>query len=392
VDELVNTRGQGSLGTGTNNPVGDVNTMARTQNRASVPNGVTADSGIPGMSAAASGVRPSGLSQSDRDFIREIHSAKHLDGTPFSLYDLQVMRSENVIYQEQAMREFGASSSTVEYYREVIAAYDERIEEAKSPIGSAINGLKTVLVDPSATEKERREKIGIALGVMRHEQLAGQDDPQSSEAMDLIGKIVKQDAREKNNALKALVDKEKRFSGAVSEDDFKASIMKVMGIARQEQMMGLYDDSDAAGELAPVVEVVNLVADRRIASLKDLLAKEKGSPGSVSQQQFAKLIEGVLGDGREKELLGLADIVGNGIEPVLDALRVLLQRRRDAISALFRRQATPGGGGVTNAMVEQALADYETAKNQALRIGLAVPNAPDIPDQEPKVESGPAQD
>jgi hypothetical protein len=393
VNDFVNTRGQGSLGTATNNPVGDGNTMARTQNRASAPNGVTADSGIPGVAAAASGVRASGLSESDREFIREIHTAKHLDGTPFTLEELLFMRAENVRYQEQALRELGPSSSTVGYFREVIAAYDERIAEAKTPMGSAINGLKTVLVDPAANENQRREKIGTALGVMRQEQLSGQDnDPQTTEALDLIGKIVKRDAKEKNDALKALVDKEKRFSGSVSEDDFKAAIAKVMGIARQEQLLGVDDgNSGTSSGLAPVVETINLVADRRVASLKDLIAKEKRSPGSVSEQQFTKLVQAVLGDEREKQLLGVSNILGNGMEPVLEVMKLMLQRRRDAIDELFKKQRAPGGG-VTNAQINQALTDYEIAKDQALRIGLAVPNAQQIPDQDPQIESAPSQD
>lgn len=280
MNEFVNTSGRGSLGTATNSPVGDGNTMARTQNRPSVPQGVTADPGVAGAAGLGAGVRVSGLSESDRKFIREIHSARHLDGSPFSLDELQFMRAENVRFQEQALRELGPGSSTVGFYREVIAAYDERITEAKSPIGNAINGLNTVLVDPNATEKDRRDKIAAALGVIREGQKAGKDDdPRTPEVFDLVGKLVKQDAKEKQAALKELVDKEKRSSGAVSEDEFRDAILKVMGIVRQESLLGIDDDSSGtASGLGHVVESLNLVADRRVANLKDLIAKESVLP------------------------------------------------------------------------------------------------------------------
>ena len=364
--------------------------MARTQNRPSVPQGVTADPGVAGAAGLGAGVRVSGLSESDRKFIREIHSARHLDGSPFSLDELQFMRAENVRFQEQALRELGPGSSMVGFYREVIAAYDERITEAKSPIGNAINGLNTVLVDPNATEKDRRDKIAAALGVIREGQKAGKDDdPRTPEVFDLVGKLVKQDAKEKQAALKELVDKEKRSSGAVSEDEFRDAILKVMGIVRQESLLGIDDDSSGtASGLGHVVESLNLVADRRVANLKDLIAKEKRAPGSVSEQQFAKLVKAVLGDERTKELLGISDSLGNGMGPVIEVLKLLLQRRRDAIDGLFKKQSTQGSR-VSNAQINQAISDYNVAKEQAIMFGLSVPNAPDLLDQDPKVESPP---
>jgi len=57
---------------------------------------------------------------------------------------------------------------------------------------------------------------------------------------------------------------------------------------------------------------------------------------------------------------------------------------------LFKRQSTPGSG-VTNAQINQAIDDYDTLKEQALRLGISAPNAREIPDQDPKVESGPPE-
>jgi hypothetical protein len=75
--------------------------MARTQNRPNVSQGASLDAIGPGSAGSP------GLTDADRDFIREIHQAKNLDGTPLRLDELLFMRAENIRMQQQAMQEFG---------------------------------------------------------------------------------------------------------------------------------------------------------------------------------------------------------------------------------------------------------------------------------------------
>jgi len=384
MDDLVNTRGRGSLGTATNSPVSDVNTMARAQNKPSAPQGAGAD-------AFSGSERPgAALTQIEQDFIYEIHNTRNRSGSPLSLDQLQRLRTENAQLQSQAVREFGPESKTARYYQEVVAAYDEMIADAKSPMGAAINGLRSVLANPTATEKDRSDKATVAIGIMRQEELMGQGDNDPNvaaniaEAMRLIGELIKVDAKEKTDALEALVNKEKGSSGAVSEDQFRAALAKAMGCARQEQLMGIDEDnpdSDSSKISDLVVDSLNLVADRRIATLKGVIAQEKASPGSVSDEQFSRLVQGVLGDGRQKLLMGISENGGTGMEVVVDVMKIFLERRRSALASLFKKQSGPGGGGVNNAQVDQAIRDYETVKKQAMQWGIAVANAPEIPDQ-----------
>ena len=299
------------------------------------------------------------------------------------------------------MREFGPESKTARYYLEVVAAYDETIADAKSPMGAAINGLRSVLANPKATEKDRSDKAEIAVGIMRQEELMGQADNDPSvaaniaEATRLIVELIKVDAKEKTDALEALVNQEKASSGAVSEEQFRAVIIKVMGSARQEQMMGVDDDNPDSGSSkisGLVVDSLILVSDRRIATLQGVIDQEKASPGSVSDEQFARLVQGVVGDGRQKQLMGISETGGTGtllrqpwppFDPDLareEELEVP-ERRRSAVASLFKKQSAPGGGGVRNAQVDRAIKDYEAAKNQAIQWGIAVANAPEMQDQ-----------
>ena len=152
--------------------------------------------------------------------------------------------------------------------------------------------------------------------------------------------------------------------------------------------MGVDEDNPDSGSSkisGLVVDSLNLVADRRVATLKGVIAQEKASPGSVPDEQFARLIQGVLGDGRQKLLMGISEAGGTGMDVVTDVMKILLERRRSTVSNLFKKQSSPGSG-VTNAQVNQAIADYNAAKAQALQWGIAVANAPEMQDQKFQTE------
>jgi hypothetical protein len=348
----------------------DGGTMALTQNRANVSQGKSADVGGTGSSS-------SGFTDADRQFIYEIHQAKHLDGSPLRLEELLFLRAENVRMQQQAIREFGAGSKSAAWFQEVIAAYDEEIEKVKSPLGSAVNALNTAVADPKAKEKDIQEKIVNLIGIMRQDQLMGKDDdPSSQEANRAICKAVDRATDERTAALEDLLQREKRSSGSVSEDDFRKVLINVMGVDRQRELMGMNDD-EKGGEKGEririaVVEVIHVVSERRIKAAKSLIEQEKRSPGSVSEQKFKELVVAVLGDERQKALMGLSDDTSGGMDVVLEVMDLTIKKRRTAVSDLFKKQAV-AGSGVTNDQINQAIADYDAIKAQARRLGMAVP-------------------
>ena len=287
------------------------------------------------------------------------------------------LRGQNVRMQQQAIREFGAGSNTAAWFEEVIAAYDEEIEKAKSPLGSATNALRTLLADPFAKEEDMAEKMRTMLGVMRQEALLGvEDDPAAQEASDLMVKVIDRSTEQRTAILEDLVNREKASSGAIPDDKFREAIGAVMGVERQRQLLGMDDDADGAkkGDRVgqAVAEVIHLVSERRIKSLKALIDQEKKSMGSVSDQKFQELLAAVLGDERQKQLLGVSDDETGGLTAVVDVMDLILKRRRAAVADLFKSQAVPGSG-VTNDQVNRAIADYDAIKQQARRLGMAVP-------------------
>jgi hypothetical protein len=370
VGDLTNTNGRGPVGTATNSPISDAGTMARMQNRPNVSQGASLDAIGPGSAGS------SGLTDADRDFIREIHQAKHLDGTPLRLDELLFMRAENIRMQQQAIREFGPGSKSAAWFQEVIAAYDEEIEKAKSPLGSAVNALKRVLADPSAKEKDMGEKLVVMIGVMRQEQLMSQDDPSAEEATTLIVQVIDRSTDQRTAALEDLIKKEKGASGTVSDDKFREALAAVMGGERQRELMGMNEDKEGEKKSErvqqAVVEVIHLASERRIKSLKTLIDQEEKSMGSVPDQKFKDMIAAILGDERQKVLMGISDDGSAGMTAVLDVMRLVLKRRQAAVADLIKKQMGPGSG-VTNDQVNKAIKDLDVIKAQARQLGIAVP-------------------
>ena len=371
MSDFVNAGGRGPIGTPTNSPISDGGTMARTQNKANVSQGKSAD-------VEGTGLFSSSFTDADRQFLYDIHHSKHLDGTPLRLDELVFLRGENVRMQQQAIREFGAGSKTAAWFEEVIAAYDEEIEKGKSPLGSATNALRTLLADPSAKEEDMADKMRTMIGAMRQEQLLGvEDDPAAQEASDLMVKVIDRSTEQRTAILEDLVKREKASSGAIPDEKFRDAIRVVMGIERQRQLLEMDDDGEGAKKgdrvSQAVTEVIHLVSERRIKSLKALIDEEKKSMGSVSDKKFQELLAAVLGDERQKQLMGLSDDDAGGLQAVVDVMDLILNRRKAAVADLFKRQAIPGSG-VTNEQVNRAVNDYGDIKQHARRLGMAVPD------------------
>ena|ERR1039457_6722184 len=94
--------------------------------------------------------------------------------------------------------------------------------------------------------------------------------------------------------------------------------------------------------------------------------------GSVPDQKFKDMIAAILGDERQKVLMGISDDGSAGMMAVLDVMRLVLKRRQAAVADLIKKQMVPGSG-VTNDQVNKAIKDLDVIKAQARQLGIAVP-------------------
>jgi len=370
MDTQTGANGRGPLGTGTNSPASDAGTLPRTQNRPNVTQGTA-------LEPPGSGSGRSNLTESDREYLREIHRAKHLDGTPFRVDELLYLRGENARMQQEAIREFGPASKTVAWFNEVLAAYDEEIAKAKSPLGNSINDLKTVLADPKATEKEMHEKLVPMIKELHDDQvMGGHNEAAQEEGLRLISEVIDRVSEQRTTALEDLNKKEKLNPGSVSDEEHREAVITTMGGERQRQMMGGAEDEagqkKSARAMQAVVEAMHLVSERRIKALKNLVDQEKKS-GAVPEKTLKDLAVAVLGDERQNQMMGISDDKSGGLDAVLEVMRLIIKKRQAAINDLMRRQSVPGSG-ITNDQINQAIKDYDVLKDQARMLGIAAPD------------------
>jgi hypothetical protein len=147
----------------------DPGTAASAQNRPNVPQGAEADVVVPG--SAGHSKSASTLSTEDWDLIEE--TGRGINGAIFPLQNLLLYCDQTLRRRAEALRDHGPDSWTAQWYQAVVEQYGRLIAEAQSPLGTAIEELRAVL-NPSSTEKERREKAAKILGVLRQMELSGQ--------------------------------------------------------------------------------------------------------------------------------------------------------------------------------------------------------------------------
>jgi hypothetical protein len=120
-------------------------------------------------------------------------------------------------------------------------------------------------------------------------------------------------------------------------------------------------------------KAITIVADRKADAVEDLLARDKQSPGSVTDSQFSAAIKDLLGMVREVQLLGASTAKTNSaLVSVSEVMKVAIQRKGESLRKLIQQKAIPGSG-VTDDQIQQATDDLSQLKEQGRRMGLSVP-------------------
>ncbi len=416
----VDTHGRGVLGSRTNNPVTDAGTMARAQNRPNMPEGAAAG-GATGSGRLPASVRAHAALEEDRahSTLDYIWSAKHADGSPFTLDELVRTRDQFARWKEQSIANFGPQSTNVFYFQELIERYDRLIARAKSPLNNVTKQAKEK--NSSVTDEQLKQAIATELAEQKKQVEAGGEAPSLSGVVEAANLI----AARRESSLKDLIQKAKLAGNTVSDEQITNAVKEDLEADRERQLLGgegstmstvleavtvLADRKEAAlkdvirkaklpgsavsdeqmtkavrehleaerarqllggegGSLALVSEAVNVFADRKSAVLKDLLKQAKVPGNTVKDEQLTKAVQDYLGAERQRQLLGAQD---SGMDLIVETMKVVLDRKKAVVDELFKKSNVPGSG-VTDQQIQKALADYESAKQQARKLGMSVP-------------------
>ncbi len=317
------------------------------------------------------------LSEADLDLIRTT-TGRNIDGSIKPLQVLLQFREDHIKRKAEVTRDFGAQSWHALFEAAVIERFSELIELAQSPAGKAAEQLNALIAQAqqpgsTVTDAQLSDAVAGVLGVERQRQLLGATNANGeSDAMALVVKAMEVFAERKQAVLVELIAKAKRPGSPVTDDQLSQAVAGVLGAERQRQLLGVADS--AAGEptaMDLVIEATDVFADRKNSALEKLIAKAKAPGSTVTDEQLSSAVSAVLGIERQRQLLGISD--GNsggkdGMALVVEAAKVSLDRKRDALAKLYE-------AGATEAQIAQATKDYENAKAQFRMLGGSVPDA-----------------
>jgi hypothetical protein len=326
--------------------------------------------------------RRESLSAADRAYIeREV--GKRLDGSPLPLGSLLSLYDKQARLYEEAASQVGAQSGAALYIRAIVERLAALIAEARSPRGMAMEKLRRQLEQARATKGPIRadqfsEALAEVLGAERQRQLLGVEDTTGENGMDLMGQVTEFVYERKTEELKNLIEEAKRPGNRVTEEQLGNVVRDVLGIERQRQLLGCGDDG-AGGSSAMTLlgEALEVVRERHEKALKDLIEQAKRPGSNVSDEQLSQAVRAVLGDERQRQLLGSGDDSAAGMDLVLQAMEVARQRHRTAIKSLVESAKRPGAT-VSKAQIEQAVRTVLGDERQRQLLGAGDASDPEL--------------
>jgi len=427
MSDLSDTHGRGPLGTRTNRPIIDAGTSPRTQNRPNAPEGA---GGNGSLSAQVQNARARAQKALEEN-LKYYDDPKNLDGSRFTLEQFLRLRDGCVALKAEDAAMSTGLPSMIPYYADgLIERLDQLIARARSPLNQLIarakepnsrvtdEELRRGIIDELADAKKRGggalENVAEAINILAGRKAATLKDlvekakkPGSSVTDEQVQQAVRDDIQAEHDAA-LLGGKSPGTLGVVAEAatvlaDRKEAVLKdVVAKAKlpnspvtDNQLTKAvtdYVDTERTRQLLggkggqPLTflgEAAHVFADRKKAALNGVLQKAKAPGNTVTDAQIKKAVEDVVGAERQCALLG--EETGETLSSLLGgAAKVWLDRKKAVVDDLFKRSKVPGSG-VTEAQVNKALQDYEDAKDQARRLGVRVPQG-DVLDADPQIQ------
>lgn len=231
--------------------------------------------------------------------------------------------------------------------------YERKTEELDKLVEEASRSGNKV------TEEQLGNVVREVLGVERQRQLlgAGDDDSGGSRAMELAVKAMEVVHQRRNKALKEIVEQAKRPGSTVTDEQLSKAIAAILGSERQRQLLGAAEDSAGGSEsMHLVAQALDVAQKRHKATMKSLVESAQRPGSTITKAQIDQAVVAVLGDERQRQLLGVTD----GIDPETSALL-------DAAATLYgeQKKATPEGAG--SGTVEITVGEIQRLRHMPFR-------------------------
>jgi hypothetical protein len=173
--------------------------------------------------------------------------------------------------------------------------------------------------------------------------------------------------------LRAQLDEAKKSESKINDDQLLEIIRTARKVERQQQLLAIHPDVPTPELNDAIIEAVNLLADRKSATLEKLLEQAKRRGSSVTEQQVKKALEGLLTIERERQLLGLTDAdpgASKTMPLVMLTLDIFAERSQTALHDLIDK-AKGNINSVTDEQLTDAVAKVLGVEQQRQVLGIS---------------------
>ena len=341
--------------------------MCLTLNAVPRPAGTRARAGTSAAGPVGAGGSQSLLTDIDHRYLRDLKPGR------FSLDTLRGFRATHVRELASAIAEYGSHSWGAEFQQAILARLDHLIAEAQPARGATATKLRKLLKG-KINPLEVKKLLQKLLAEERQRQLSGHADDDGHETTALVTECLQAVSKVYREELAEKIEKAKRPGNNISDADLSRSAADVLGAERSKQLFGVADDDPGEkAALVIVTEALEVSHTRHLDVLKALDEQEKRTGKKVSDAQFKKAIQDVLGTERQRQLLGAPDDApGKETTMVLvtKAVEVTYKHHMDSLKHVIATSKHPGQT-VTPAELRNAVVQAATSERQRELLGSA---------------------
>lgn len=294
-------KGRGSLGKKTNSPVGDTGTLPRTLHKPSVPVGIS-----PGkMYDTTQHQIAVGTAAAER-LIAANEDLRNVLANPDATEDLIADKIKAGVAAGHAAAVLGSDgdAASTALMREVGEGLDRIGDKRNSAFEAALN--REERQPGSLSEADLKKHVHRVLEIEKQRELLGAaDDKAPPIAMQLVSRGLGIAARNKSNAVRTLLDQEKRSAGSVPEARLSTAISELLGTVKQCQILGI--SGPGVDDAMPMVGEAVQVWVKRKADARRKLLQQKQIPGSVvTDQQIQRATDDLTKAIEQARLMGVS--------------------------------------------------------------------------------------
>jgi hypothetical protein len=266
--------GPGTKGTRTNHPVSDAGTTPLVEHRPPAPTGAAADDVHQPAKKNPTAEAWLGAAESN-ELAEPTEELKKVLANPSATEQQIGDKVQKGLASARRLALLGAQNDAQN------AAFFEQVSKAVARVGEMRNAAFDAVIQQeerspgSVSDEKFKEQLQNVLSAERQRQLLGSSsdsdsDRAPSRAMELTGKAIGIVADRKADAMRNLLDQDKRSHGSVTEEQFRKAIQGLLASVRESELLGI-SRPKTENALDTVGQVLRVMIQRKTEARLKLL-------------------------------------------------------------------------------------------------------------------------